>query len=471
MRKERIRLDINYCLDSVVGSERGLSKSDLAAFTNRLEAIHKEFEEERKLGHHAFREVPFDTDTVKAVEDFAGTNRGKYSDLIVVGIGGSSLGARALISALGHPLHNVVSREQRGDTPRIFFVENPDPTSIRSVLEIVNPESTLVNVITKSGSTAETMAGFLLVYEFLKEKAGESAVKENIIATTDPDDGDLRKMAMAHGWRTFDVPRGVGGRFSVLTPVGLVPASLCGIDIDTLVDGARDMEEQISSTSSFLENPAYAYALIQYLMEELNEIRLSVFMPYSDRLSELADWFRQLWAESLGKKSVVSKETIHTGPTPIKSLGAIDQHSQVQLYVDGPADKMFTFIEVRDHSQDMAIPSLFSDYDSCSYLGGKTFGELLNTELRATEYALTRAGRPNITLQIPEVSPNFLGEVMTTLLVSTVVAGKLYDVNPYDQPGVEQGKKATYALMGRSGYTDIKAEYTSRFPKDPKLIC
>lgn len=470
MRKERVKLDLNNCLSKVVGGETGLSTADVTAFTSRLETVHKEFEEERKLGHHAFRSLPEDSGAVKKVQEFASSVKGQYSDLVVVGIGGSSLGPRALISALCHPLHNVISAEARDKAPRVFFVENPDPSSIKAVLDVIQPERTLVIVITKSGSTAETMAAFMTVYEHLKDNVPEATLKKNVVAVTDPEAGDLRRMAQVEGWRSFDIPRGIGGRYSVFTPVGLLPAALCGIDVETLVDGARDMEESVIASHDPLHNPAYSFALIHFLFDELKEIRQNVLMPYSDRLSDLADWYRQLWAESLGKRVNSSGDVVHVGTTPIKALGAVDQHSQVQLYVEGPADKLFTFVEVRDHDADRRIPEIFNEYDATSYLGNKYLGELLNFERKATEYALTRAGRPNITLQIPEVTPNFVGELMQLLMVSTVVAGKLYEVNPYDQPGVEEGKKATFAMLDRKGYADKKTEYLSRFAKDPKYV-
>lgn len=470
MRKERVKLDLNNCLSKVVGGETGLSTADVTAFTSRLETVHKEFEEERKLGHHAFRSLPEDTGAVKKVQEFANSMKGQLTDLIVVGIGGSSLGARALINALCHPHHNALSAEARGKAPRVFFVENPDPSSIKAVLDLIEPERTMVLAITKSGNTAETMAGFMTVYEHLKDNVSEATLKKNIVVISDPEGGDLRRMSQVEGWRAFDIPKSVGSRYSVFTPAGLLPAALCGVDIETLVDGARDMEESVIASHDPLHNPAYSHALIHFLFDELKEIRQNVFMPYSDRLSELADWYRQLWAESLGKRVNQSGDVVNAGTTPIKALGAVDQHSQVQLYVEGPADKFFTFIEVRDHGSDRRIPDIFNEYEEASYLGNKYLGELLNIERKATEYSLTRAGRPNITLQIPEVTPNFVGELMQMLMISTVVAGKLYEVNPYDQPGVEEGKNATFAMLDRKGFSDKKTEYTSRFTKDPKYI-
>jgi glucose-6-phosphate isomerase len=470
MSDARVRLDLNNCLDITVGSEKGLSVKDLEAFSGRLESVHKELDEERRLGHHGYRELPSDDNTVEEVKEYAAWARNIFSDVVVIGIGGSSLGPAALVNALAHPYHNLLAPDQRPGLPRVFFLDNPDPTSVRAVLDIVDLPKTLVNVVSKSGGSPETWANLSTVFEPLQSAVAPEDLKDQLVVTTDNDSGDLARLAGEMNFRAFGIPKGVNGRYSVMSPAGLLPLALGGHNVDEFVGGAKDMDRLCATQASPLRNPAYAFALVHYLMDELKDIRQNVFFPYGDRLSALVDWLRQVWGESLGKKQSVSDDTINAGPTPIRARGATDQHSQVQLYVEGPKDKLITFIDVKDYETREPIPKAFPNVDSASYLGGQTLGQLLATERKATEYALTRAGRPNMTLSIPSVDERTLGQLMMMFMVATTAAGKLYEVNPYDQPCVEETKIATFAMMGKKGFADRRHEYVGRYAKNEKFI-
>ncbi len=368
--------------------------------------------------------------------------------------GGSALGAQALVMALCHPFHNLLdNRPENG--MRMFFADNIDPDHLTGIFEVCDPRRTLYNVITKSGSTAETMGSFLLIKHALEKILGASW-KEHVVITTDKSRGDLRKIADSEHISSFVVPDSVGGRFSVLSPVGLVPAACAGIDIRQLLDGAAAMDKRLKA-ADIMDNPAYLYSLYQYLLDRERGKPISVMMPYATGLYGLADWYRQLWAESLGKKLNLDSAVVNVGPTPVKALGVTDQHSQVQLYVEGPFDKVFTILAVEKFNRELPMEPAYDTMYSLSYLGGRTMAELMKAERLGTVYAFTKNSRPNMAITFPEVSPHTVGQFMYAMEVATVCSGGLYNIDPLDQPGVESGKIAAFALMGRKGYEE-KAE-------------
>ena len=345
----------------------------------------------------------------------------------------------------------MLSSEQRNNFPRIFFMDNIDPDQINGLLDVIDLKKTLVNVITKSGSTAETMSAYMIVKDRLAKELG-SDYRNNIVATTDKNIGVLKQLSEQEGYKTFIVPDDVGGRFSVFCAVGLLPFALVGIDIEEMLQGVRDMDEELRSPDIF-KNVAAQNALIHYLMDTQKGKNINVMMPYSSRLRYVSDWFVQLWAESLGKATNIDGEVVNVGPTPVKALGATDQHSQIQLYNDGPNDKLITFIRVEQFDTELKIPCTF-EYTGIGYLCNKSINDLMNAEADSTKVALTDYKRPNVTITIPKVSGYYIGQLLYMLMVQTAIAGGLYNINPFDQPGVEQAKNYTYALMGRVGYEE-----------------
>jgi len=265
-------------------------------------------------------------------------------------------------------------------------------------------------------------------------------------------------LADKEGILSFVVPSNVGGRFSVFSPVGLMSAAFTGINIEKLLSGAAEMDAKCSN-DSLMKNPAALYAAIQYLFYWLKR-PMSVMMPYSNALYGISDWYRQLWAESLGKKINRRGEIINVGPTPIKALGATDQHSQVQLYIEGPQDKIVTFLSVEQFDKTVKIPT----YDS-HYLGGRSLNELLKAEEEATRMALTKENRPNLTVSLPKITPETIGQMIYMFELATAYAGELFDIDAFNQPGVELGKQLTYALMGRAGFEEKKAEIEAQLEK------
>jgi len=411
---------------------------------------------ELENGQWGFRKLPLAEDLVKKLNLYADSVAGKYENLVVVGIGGSALGNRALHSALHHPLYNLFSKQDRGGKPRFFVLENVDPDTVATLFKVIDCKKTLFNVITKSGSTAETMSKFIILRKMLREAVGEKSYKGNFVFTTDPEKGTLRELARNEGVSAFDVPPDVGGRFSVLSAVGLFSAAVTGINIAELLAGAREMDKSVRQRDVW-QNPACLSAVFQYLFYKKGR-PLSVFMPYSDRLKDMSEWFAQLWAESLGKAKNKMNELVAVGSTPVKAVGAIDQHSQLQLYMEGPEDKVFRFIRVEEFDETVVIPAELQDYSGISYLGGHSLNELINAEQLGTELALTKQSRPNCTVTMDRITPFNLGALIYMLEVETAFMGQLLQIDPFNQPGVELSKQITYALLGRPGYEAKKKE-------------
>jgi len=363
------------------------------------------------------------------------------TDFIHIGIGGSALGPMALHKALSHPYYNALPGEVRRG-PRLHFAENTDPATLSAILDLADPDGSWVNVVTKSGSTAETMANFLVIRGILVDSLGDFGFQGRTIATTDPEKGFLKEIADREDFKVLPIPADVGGRFSVLTPVGLLPAAVAGLDVDALLAGAAQCVDEVNEQGA--EHPAAVGAAMHYLMDTARGRNVRVMMTYADALERLAAWFVQLWAESLGKDG--------KGSTPHGAVGTTDQHSQVQLYMEGPQDKVIEIVEVEEHPRDLGIPEAYEDLEGVGYLGGHTMAELLNVECDATRRALTEAGHPNSTIRLGATNEENLGYLFQALEVQTAIAGSLYGVNAFDQPGVEAGKQITYKRMGRPGY-------------------
>ena len=441
---ERITLDYSNMMSAVLG-DRGISDEILEQYQQSFRAAHRKVEAARQQGAIGFFKLPAAREIVREIRGFAEGIGQAFDTVVVLGIGGSALGTLALQQALLKPHWNELSDEQRDYFPRLYVLDNVDPTTIGPLLDRLDMRRTLFNVVSKSGTTAETMAQFLIVRERLRRAFGDDpdAYRRHLLFTTDPDKGVLRELAQAESIPTLPIPPDVGGRFSVLSSVGLLPAAIVGIDIEALLNGAAAMDERCRS-DDVANNPAGVFACLQHAADSQLKAPIHVMLSYSDRLYLMADWFRQLWAESLGKQN--------RGPTPVKALGATDQHSQVQLYIEGPFDKTITILALNDGSSDVPIPKEYPDVDALSYLGGHTLGELLNAERRATAQALAQRGRMNMTIEVPTLDAHSMGELFMMLQIATVYAGELYQVNPFDQPGVELGKELTYGYFGRPGY-------------------
>ncbi|USN98104.1 MAG: glucose-6-phosphate isomerase [Phycisphaeraceae bacterium] len=492
-----LTLDYANCLADRVTPTHGLDPQALTGpLAERAKELTARLEKTRGTGWERWRLLadpagtrPAHVQAVKAIaEKHSSGGKCKWDNLVVLGIGGSALGNIALQAALNPLTHNIMqdggsvrrtessgadspgsaSRATGRRGPRLFVIDNVDPANFTAIMAECPPERTLFNVVSKSGETAETAGQFMIIRDLLARAVGSKGA-DHIVAVTDAEKGTMRQICDAAGYDTLPVPEGVGGRFSVLSPVGLFSAAMCGIDIDRLLGGAHEMETKCRNPE-LAKNPA---AMLATILVELGRgggpARRAgdhgpadratiqpkpnhVLMPYCNGLYLLADWFRQLWAESLGKRHDTSGKEVFEGFTPIKALGATDQHSQVQLYREGPNDKVFGLMEVESFGEDdVTIPTGLG-VDTLAYLEGKKMSALLNAEKRATEYALVESERPNFTIRFPMVNEHTVGEFIMLWQVATAYAGLMLNIDAYDQPAVETGKKATFGLMGREGY-------------------
>lgn len=458
MPASMLQLDYSNVLDSAVGAAHGLSAAEIKRAEDAVKQQVVRIEHERKDGKHRYRDLPQDGQMLRLVQAAVRRYAGKFENLVVLGIGGSALGNIALQTALNPPYHNLLTgRARRG--PRLFVMDNVDPVQFGNLLDVLGTglRKTLFNVISKSGETAETASQFLIVRELIARKLGKKALTSNMLVTTDPEGGTMRGIVDAEGYDALPVPPGVGGRFSVLSAVGLFSAGICGIKIDKLLAGAAEMGKRVA-VPAVKKNPAAMLALLLNAFY-LRGKRLHVMMPYSYQLKDLADWYRQLWAESLGKQQDLEGQPVTVGPTPIKALGTTDQHSQVQLYREGPNDKVFIFLEAGKFSRDVKIPRVAGMPEELKYLQGQSLGTLLNAEKRATEFALVASRRPCLTIRFPAVSEETVGQFIMLWEAATSIAGGLLNINPYDQPAVQTGKEFTFALMGKKGFEKQVREF------------
>ena len=375
-----------------------------------------------------------------------------FDSIIHVGIGGSALGNLMLNQALLPDFYNELPAEKRG--PRFYLADNPDPQKANAIWEQVRGSRCALIGVSKSGATAETMSQFLWFRSKMQEECG--CADERILVITDPEKGVFRAFASDTGCRSLEIPSTVGGRYSVLSAGGLLSAAALGIDIQALLEGAAAMRSRIISDPCSV-NPAYQLAALHYFHEK-SQRPMAVLMPYSSRLERFAEWFAQLWAESIGKNGM--------GTTPIRALGAVDQHSQVQLYTEGPDDKLYTLIYVKNHGVEIAVPTVAeSSLKPLAYLSGQKMGEMLGFEAKSTAAALIKAGHPVIWIEMDEITPYAMGQLIFFYECVTALTGRLMGVNPFDQPGVEQGKCYTYGFMGREGYKSHAEEAILLFGK------
>ncbi|MBU2509172.1 MAG: glucose-6-phosphate isomerase [Patescibacteria group bacterium] len=402
-----------------------ISTAELRALRSRLNDAKKKVLKMARKGEQGWLDLPDDKDMVERVYEIASEKK-KFKNCLVIGIGGSDLGARAL---------NKAVRTKNG--MKLFFAGgNTDPDELHATLSGLDLKKTLVNIISKSGNTIEPMAAFMIVREALKRKVGRKYGR-NIVATTDIKGGSLRELAKKYCWATLPVPENVGGRFSVLSEVGLFPAACAGIDLDLLLRGAQKVRNAFVKELP-LKNDACLFAALQYLSYKKHGKKMQVLMPYAEGLRDFGLWYRQLWAESLGKDG--------KGPTPIAAIGATDQHSQIQLYNDGPNDKTITFIEVKKFEHQTRVPSM-ANLPKLGYAEGKTLEQIIHAERRGTARALTENSRSNGTLFISRLNEENMGALIMFFEIATAISGELYGINTYDQPGVEAGKIAIENIL------------------------
>jgi glucose-6-phosphate isomerase len=450
-----ITFDYTNVLERAVGTH-GIPEPSFGAAAGSAQRAIDAVQAAHEAGKMGFAGLPQGEQAIANVRDFAREHA--FKNVLIAGIGGSALGPAALESALATP----------NSAKKLVVLDNIDPDLIRDSLEPLNPAETFVNVIAKSGVTAETMATFAVVRKWMSDALGPSRLREHFAITTDPEKGDLLTIARDEKFPIFEIPRNVGGRFSVLTPVGILPAAMLGLNVEALMRGAAATAEQ--SRKPFPENPALMAAFIQWILDHQFRKHILVLFPYSQALWKFAFWFKQLWGESLGKKFDRRGNEVHSGQTPTAVLGVTDQHSQLQLFIEGPNDKSFLFWGVREFRDPLTITHPYRRYDSMGYLEGRTMGELFEAERQATEMALTEAARPNCTVYVDRIDEEAMGSLIMFSQYMTAYAGEFYDVDAFDQPGVEYGKKLTFCLMNRPGFDEYGTKVEAERKKNRKIV-
>lgn len=421
---------------SAIESKHGLSSTELQSTAKNIPPYLQNIEAQNQ----GFYKIIDDTQTVKRILEKGKTVEDAYDEVVVLGIGGSALGTICLKQSLQHLFEDL---KKERNVPRLHVLDNIDPVLLSELEEIIDLKRTLFIVVTKSGSTPETLAQFL----YFREKclSAKLPISGHFVVITEANPNLLRRMAEEDTITTFEIPETVGGRFSVLTAVGLVPAALIGIDIEKLLEGARSMRDSFLN-ENFDHNLPFQLATIQYLLSQKGKT-INVMMPYSQKLIRFADWWKQLLAESIGKRVDRTGKEVLVGITPVNALGVTDQHSQSQLYNEGPNDKLHIFLKVNDHGPELKIPSPPQKFPELDYLKDVSFNHLLQTEMEGTIQSLTKNHRPNITLEIDAVNEYTLGEFFMLFEATTAFLGEFFNINAFDQPGVELGKQITKQLL------------------------
>lgn len=490
MDGNQLVFDFRNMLASFVGEKNGISNAELYKYIGRAQVAFETAVKQRGLGMMEWTELPFNqAEVVADIKEFASEVQSNYDNFVVLGIGGSALGASVIFDSLCHYNHNLLSKEKRCGVPKFFVEDNVDPDRLNALLDCIDLSKTMFNVVTKSGTTTEILAEFMAMYERVKCVVGEDNVDKHFVFTTDNEKGILNEFAKGKEIKIFRIPSGVGGRFSVLSPVGLLPACVLGVDIDTLLDGAGDMtlkclnglsddfvkelkeinknphnccedlienlcdckdfygKKNMNNFNNF--NPALVKAILEFIVYK-NGKSIVIIMPYVQKLKAFSFWYAQLLGESLGKKFDLNGNVVNVGFTPVCALGVTDQHSQQQLYVEGKDDKIVTFIKVNQFESKFSTPSNFTGIDKLDYISNVEFGNLMNIECCATTFALTKNERLNNSIIIEKLDAYALGQLFAMAMYEIVFLGQMLNVNAFDQPGVEDGKKATLKMLSKN---------------------
>jgi len=442
-----VRLDVNGMMADVIGAG-GVARDEVEALTPRASEVTHTIRGRRSAGDLPLLDLPYQKDLLAQSKQLAAEVRPECDTLVVLGIGGSALGTRALVEALGD------------GSPQVLVVDNIDPWSFGRLLDDLDLERTTFNVISKSGDTAETMAQFLVVRDLLLRRLGAVDYGRRIVITTDAAEGSLRQIVHDEGFRALPMPEGVGGRFSVLGPAGLFPAAVGGVRIDDVLAGAMWMDARCQATEVW-RNPAYLLATLLFVLATQHHRNVLVLMPYCERLRALGAWFVQLWAESLGKARTLEGVAAHVGQTPVVAVGATDEHSLLQLFVEGPRDKVVLMVRLDDHGREVSAPGAYADLEGIGYLGGAGLGQLLNAAQRATEIALGVHECPVGVLTLPQLNAFTLGQLLYLFELAVIFTAGLHRVDPFSQAGVEYGKRLTYGQLDRKGFEPQRAEVTA----------
>jgi len=462
-----LTLDFTNCLSEAIGATHGLTKSEVETLVAKFPKHHESIEEMRSNGESAFFDLPYqDTGELKAALK---KHQGKWNDLVVVATGGSALAARTLLGALGHYAYNLLEPKSRKSGPRTHILDNADPVIATQLLDVLDLKKTLFQVVSRGGLTAETNALFLWVADLLRKKVSKTAVSSQVIFVTDRDKGPLADIAKLEKIDVLHNPPNLAGRYGILGSAGLFAAGLAGFDLSALLAGAGDMDKRCRHGDPY-KNPAYMHSLTHYLLTRKRRKTMHVTFAFSNRLHAVGLWYNHLCSVSLGKMLNRKGKAVHVGPSPVAALGSFDLHGQQQLFSEGPFDKVVTFIVAKNHGATAIAPHLYPKVEALTWLKDAQFDSILEKAYVGCEHQLTAAGRPNMTVTVDNVDEAHVGGLIYMLQLSTAMSAELYGIDPFDAPGVEQGKQATFAQFGRPGFEDLAKRLKDHRAK-PRRTC
>ena len=425
--------DVSACFAETIGAG-GLAREAHETRLKSAEAVLASLRKAYEGKTLQLLRIPEARDDLQAMEPAASAFLQNTTDICLFGTGGSSLGAQAVAQVLGF---GTPAFAWPAGCPKMHFFDNLDAETLDKAFATLDLRTTRFLVVSKSGGTPETMSQMLAALAALEAKGGGKYAKHHFLAVTEPKTSALRRFAERLGSPLLDHPDGVGGRYSVLTTVGLLPARLMGLDPVKFRQGAMSVLAPILEGVPAKDVPPALGAAVKVGLAAERGMAISVLMPYLDKLERFAMWYRQLWAESIGKQG--------KGTTPVRALGPVDQHSQVQLYLDGPRDKLFTLITMPGRGKGTKIAT-GGDPD-LAYLEGRTVGDLAEAEARAMAETFIRNGRPTRLITVPRIDEEVMGALFMHFMLETIIAGHLMGVDPFDQPAVEQGKVLTRQFL------------------------
>ena len=396
--------------------------------------------------------VNYDKEEFQRMKRAAEKIRNDSEVFIVIGIGGSYLGARAAIEALCHSFYNMLPRDKKNG-PEIYFVgNNISGTYLKHLLDVIEGKDISINVISKSGTTTEPAIAFRAIKAYMEEKYGRDKAKERIYATTDKSKGALRELSNREGYETFVIPDDVGGRFSIFTSVGMLPIAVAGIDVDKIIEGAQAGREEYME-EDLDKNPCYQYGAIRNVLYNRGKL-IEVLVNYEPSLHYISEWWKQLYGESEGKDG----KGIFPGAVDFST----DLHSMGQYLQDGRRHLFETVLNIENAREDIEIIEDEANLDNLNYLSGKTMDFVNKNAFTGTLLAHVDGGVPNLIINIPEMNEYYFGKLIYFFEKACGISGYLLGVNPFDQPGVESYKKNMFALLGKPGFEDLREELMKR---------
>ncbi|NRA36510.1 MAG: hypothetical protein HRU15_00075 [Planctomycetes bacterium] len=461
-----LHLDYTNCVSTAIGATHGLTDAEMETLIVKIPKHHENIAELHSNRESGFFDLP--EQDLSQIHKLIKTHQNSWDNLVVIGIGGASYGPQSLVGALAPEHRNVLDAKKRVG-PKLFYIDNADPYSIESTLEAIQAKKTLFLLISKSGTTAEAVALYLWLQNFLKENIGKTAISKQLIISTNTNSSPLAELANNEKCEIIAQPHNIGNRFSVLGPSSLFVAGLCGIDIDAVLAGAKSMRERCWHGDA-RKNPAYMHSLIHYLLTRKRRKTIHATMGFSNRLAGSIQWYNHLLAVSLGKMLNKKGKAVHVGPSPTSCIGPNGLHGQMQLYAEGPFDKVVTFITVKDHGSSIEIPASPSDLEPIAYIGGNKIEDIIDHSYYTAAQTITAAGRPNMTIILDAIDPQSIGGLYYMLQLSTVMSAELYGIDAFDQPGVDANKQGVFAQLGRAGFED-KDEILKAYKTREQKVC